>query len=247
MLAVTTAGVVGGCASKPAEPEDIGVVRLELTAIPADVNCLRLTATGARTVVQQFDVTPGTNSSLLVTGLPTGLVTITADAFAATCATAGDRTTANWVSEPQTLEVSSSDIADLSLVMHKNGKVQIGVDFKPDVQPTCTDGIQNGAETGVDCGGGTCPKCGVGMSCRTNADCPPGQSCAGLPAGQTHPPARTASRTVTRPAWIVVGPPARSVGAAELSHRRRLPARLRVWRRYLPEQPPQLHRRHPER
>ena len=56
----------------------------------------------------------------------------------------------------------------------------MGVDFKPDVQPTCTDGIQNGTETGIDCGGGTCPKCGVGMSCRTDADCPPGQACAGF-------------------------------------------------------------------
>ncbi len=177
-LAVMAAGFVGGCASKPAEPENIGVVRLELTAIPADVNCLRLTAQGARTVVQQFDVIPGTDASLLVTGLPTGLVTITADAFAASCATAGDRTTANWVSEPQTLEVSSGDIADLSLVMHRNGKVRVGVDFKPDVAPTCTDGIQNGTETGVDCGGGTCPKCGGGQSCRTDQDCPPGQGCA---------------------------------------------------------------------
>lgn len=29
--------------------------------------------------------------------------------------------------------------------------------------PTCTDGIQNGEETGVDCGGPDCPACYVGL------------------------------------------------------------------------------------
>ncbi|MBK8698734.1 MAG: T9SS type A sorting domain-containing protein [Saprospiraceae bacterium] len=33
--------------------------------------------------------------------------------------------------------------------------------------PTCTDGIQNGQETGVDCGGPTCPPCSTG--CTTNS------------------------------------------------------------------------------
>ncbi len=33
--------------------------------------------------------------------------------------------------------------------------------------PTCTDGIQNGQETGIDCGGPTCPACPTG--CTTNS------------------------------------------------------------------------------
>nr|MBK7790372.1 T9SS type A sorting domain-containing protein [Saprospiraceae bacterium] len=33
--------------------------------------------------------------------------------------------------------------------------------------PTCTDGIQNGQETGIDCGGPTCPPCPTG--CTTNS------------------------------------------------------------------------------
>ncbi len=35
----------------------------------------------------------------------------------------------------------------------------------------CADGIQNGAETDVDCGGGTCPACAAGMSCESERDC----------------------------------------------------------------------------
>ncbi|WP_437931582.1 DNRLRE domain-containing protein [Sorangium sp. So ce291] len=44
--------------------------------------------------------------------------------------------------------------------------------------PTCTDGVKNGAETGNDCGGGTCPQCVVGGGCSTNSDCATG-NCAG--------------------------------------------------------------------
>jgi hypothetical protein len=37
--------------------------------------------------------------------------------------------------------------------------------------PTCTDLIHNGAETDIDCGGGTCPQCGAGDGCLVNGDC----------------------------------------------------------------------------
>lgn len=37
--------------------------------------------------------------------------------------------------------------------------------------PTCTDGIKNGTETDVDCGGGSCPACIIGKHCNTPTDC----------------------------------------------------------------------------
>jgi hypothetical protein len=37
--------------------------------------------------------------------------------------------------------------------------------------PSCTDGVQNGNETDVDCGGGTCPVCAAAKKCLTNSDC----------------------------------------------------------------------------
>ena len=37
--------------------------------------------------------------------------------------------------------------------------------------PTCSDGIQNGSETDVDCGGGTCPTCANGKHCIAGSDC----------------------------------------------------------------------------
>ena len=36
--------------------------------------------------------------------------------------------------------------------------------------PGCTDGVKNGSETDVDCGG-TCPRCSSGKGCNIGADC----------------------------------------------------------------------------
>ena len=41
---------------------------------------------------------------------------------------------------------------------------------------TCNDGVQNGSETDLDCGG-TCPGCGVGKLCLTTSDCLMGEGC----------------------------------------------------------------------
>jgi hypothetical protein len=35
---------------------------------------------------------------------------------------------------------------------------------------TCSDGIQNGTESDIDCGG-SCPRCATGRACRTRTDC----------------------------------------------------------------------------
>jgi hypothetical protein len=53
--------------------------------------------------------------------------------------------------------------------------------------PTCSDGIKNGTETDVDCGGGTCPPCAVGKMCAVGTDCQSGICSGGTcqPAGPT--------------------------------------------------------------
>lgn len=40
----------------------------------------------------------------------------------------------------------------------------------PDSAPTCTDGVKNGSETDVDCGG-SCGRCNVGKTCTSRDDC----------------------------------------------------------------------------
>jgi stigma-specific protein Stig1 len=45
---------------------------------------------------------------------------------------------------------------------------------------TCTDGIKDGNETGIDCGGGTCPPCAVGQTCLAGSDCQSGICTGGV-------------------------------------------------------------------
>jgi hypothetical protein len=42
----------------------------------------------------------------------------------------------------------------------------------PDARaPTCNDGVQNGNETDIDCGGGSCAPCQNGRHCLVGGDC----------------------------------------------------------------------------
>lgn len=50
----------------------------------------------------------------------------------------------------------------------------------PYVDP-CTDGVRDGAETDVDCGGGQCPACALGKACWLDFDCT-SQACDGIAA-----------------------------------------------------------------
>src|SRR5207244_11018286 len=41
--------------------------------------------------------------------------------------------------------------------------------------PSCTDGVTNGLESGIDCGGtSTCARCGTGLGCTMGIDCQSG-------------------------------------------------------------------------
>lgn len=44
---------------------------------------------------------------------------------------------------------------------------------------SCNDGLQNGSETGVDCGGGACAPCGTGAGCLVPGDCQSGVCTSG--------------------------------------------------------------------
>jgi hypothetical protein len=54
------------------------------------------------------------------------------------------------------------------------------------VSSTCQDGIKDGSETGVDCGGSCTDKCSVGQGCGGDSDCATGDcSCTGGPGACT--------------------------------------------------------------
>src|SRR5580704_2994827 len=54
------------------------------------------------------------------------------------------------------------------------GLTSCGSSSTPKKAPTCTDGIKNGMETDVDCGGPTCAPCAAGKACTVAVDCSTG-------------------------------------------------------------------------
>ncbi len=62
---------------------------------------------------------------------------------------------------------------------------------------SCTDGIQDGAETDVDCGGAGCPPCANALHCAVDSDCV-SLTCSGA-GGTCQPPAVCSSTNMGFP------------------------------------------------
>jgi hypothetical protein len=73
----------------------------------------------------------------------------------------------------QTITVSKSAVKG-----HQKHGDSIGRCPSGPTGPTCTDGITNGGETDVDCGG-SCPRCASGKICTTRNDCASARCAAG--------------------------------------------------------------------
>jgi hypothetical protein len=69
-------------------------------------------------------------------------------------------------------------MASLGRGIDRSHAATIGI-WGPCPGPTCSDGVQNGWETGVDCGGPGCSPCASTQACLAGTDCTSG-SCVGL-------------------------------------------------------------------
>jgi DNA-binding beta-propeller fold protein YncE len=135
LLALSAASA--GCstdAARPPEQEDFGRVLLALMQVPDDVHCLRVTAVGDRTVSRAFAVNPGTDALLAMNALPIGLVDFAGEAFVQTCRDLASATP-GWISDPVQVVLTGQAVANVTLVMRRNGRASIGVDFRS--EPIC--------------------------------------------------------------------------------------------------------------
>ena len=73
------------------------------------------------------------------------------------------------------LALSGQSDADAKRKKHKSkkkkGKTQNHNQGQTQDQNQCADGLKNGAEADVDCGGGSCPRCQGGQICTSRNDC----------------------------------------------------------------------------
>jgi hypothetical protein len=135
LLAMTSALTAFGCGEL--KDADTGAARVALTQVPAGVQCLLVTAQGSRTLTRTFDVVPGASTVLDMDALPTGVVDFTGDAFDTACRRVAASASPSWISDVTTVSIVPGAAADVALLMRRNGKADVGVDWAKDPpQPT---------------------------------------------------------------------------------------------------------------
>ncbi len=122
-----------------------GAIELAVAAPPSGVGCLRVTTAGTRTVVKTLAITAGVPVSSSLTGLPTGMVAVTAEAFAEACAMVTPSSNPSWTGDPINVTLAAGVVTPVQLIMRQNGRLSLSVEW----------------DTGVADGGTTtvCPGC----------------------------------------------------------------------------------------
>ena len=150
-------GLAAGCQSAaPAGPqvgidaEDTGTISLNLVNAPPDAACLRLTIKGATVAVRSFALTTTQKTTLTASGLPTGSVEVTGEAFGTACSQITTESVATYVSDATSATLSEGQTASIALALHKASSASISVDFPNVGQCDGTQGQWDGCR-GTGC------------------------------------------------------------------------------------------------
>jgi hypothetical protein len=135
-LALLTAlGLIGASAcgtdsvTDNSDAEGVGEMEVALTNAPGDVSCVRVAVVGSRSDVRKFDVSPGKKASFSLTGLPVGVVSVSADAFSVACSKVVTGADPTWYSEAVGAKLRAGIVEHVALAMIHNGRASVGVDF----------------------------------------------------------------------------------------------------------------------
>jgi hypothetical protein len=127
--------------SPGAKPGSVGQVTLSIEDVPADVACLRISATGtSRQVVRDLDVTVGQSVSESFSGLPIGTVVFQAAAYSQICDKVTSSTVPSWISDETSVTVSLTHSTSVSLTLYRNGRAKVTVGFDPETDAGSADG-----------------------------------------------------------------------------------------------------------
>jgi hypothetical protein len=132
VLFCASAAALVACNGAPREaaPEEFGAATARITRVPSGVACVAVHAAGSRDTDVKVDVTAGQDSTVVLTGLPTGELTFTAAAYPAACSAVGAGTDATWSSDAvKATIVAHAAPVDVVLPMHQGGRASVGVDF----------------------------------------------------------------------------------------------------------------------
>jgi hypothetical protein len=137
---------------------------LAISNVPDDVACVRVKAVGSgRTVQRELEAEPGMPLQKSFGGLPLGTVLMSAEAFVATCDAVTTSSIAQWVSEEEPVSIVLGRLSSLTLTLHRNGRLKVGVDFAD--EPICSP-VAAACLSSAECCSRTCDR-GV---CRASQD-----------------------------------------------------------------------------
>lgn len=140
--------------SNASSKEDVGMIEMALTTVPADVACVRLTAKGPhREKVADVEVVPGPAMSQVLTGFPLGQVKVTAEAFSNACDKVTTKATPTWVSDTKEVSIVEGTKTRVEFNMTRNGRVDVAFNFSE--EPACT-AVGGTCGTNKECCSGSC-------------------------------------------------------------------------------------------
>lgn len=142
-LAVFTAlGLLGASAcsvdsnNPKSAQEAVGEIDVALTNAPSDVSCVKISVQGARSDVRSFDLAAGKKASFSLSGLPVGVVSVSANAYSVACSKVSSGADASWYSESVGAKITAGVVTHVALSMIHNGKASVGVDFSETNSPS---------------------------------------------------------------------------------------------------------------
>jgi len=139
-----------GCGSDLRPPDEPAQVVLAIAMVPADVACIRITATGTgRIIARELDVSPGGALTESFGGLPLGSVGFVGEAFAGACDSVSKSTVPSWISDREAVTLALGRLANVTLTMHRNGRAKVAFDFAD--EPACVPGARTACpDAGAD-------------------------------------------------------------------------------------------------
>jgi hypothetical protein len=109
---------------------NLATIALQLSALPADVRCVRALVSGYAMVVRSVDVPAGGSGSVSFPALPLGPSSVYFDAYNVACASINPNTAPAWVAiEPLKVELVAGQVANLSVDLRRPTSVNTMLDF----------------------------------------------------------------------------------------------------------------------
>ena len=123
----------------PAQISSESRALIEVEEVPTSISCIRITVVGMdRSSTHAFNTTPGGRASLSLSGLPTGPVDFSAEAFPVACTLVTAATPAEWKTDAIADVLAPGTTSIVRLVLRRNGiaEIEFGFEFAQACAPS---------------------------------------------------------------------------------------------------------------